>query len=1464
MYAAVMKRPAPVLAPPPALPGRSVNLPDGSSIEDSDSSMGGQSSRKSSEDETVTLNVILPSGLSYPFKVNRRMPLMDLLVHAAAVHHFNPSDYAVYNPQARFHNSSLPNTPVGELGTEVVQIVPKNSSVLTTLNRPAASIKAQSIRLQATAEQPFEKTFRLQINLPHGQKTMLRVSPKQTLQTILGEICVERGLDERAFTLRNPRKPNQPLDMYRSLADEGTKEITMVQLPAAQGSNVAQNGQKFGTLTQQSNGMEPPRSPSRDQPSFGLNIFRLCRKKRMVSKELSDIPQHSPSPVTTTSRELPLRSTVLSKSMANLSEPTALSAPVESLAAPVKPSRSSKKPAPRPPPTTAPANPVSEAVVLPSYAAMEKAHRTRHHSESSGYDESLVNSNSPERDAGIGSGGGSVGRQTSSAGRPDLMNGGGEGSSGRQPVSARSSTSTPDSGLKSASEGILKSTVHVSKKKAPAPPPPPAAAAAPVTTPAKEPVIVHEDVKVEIRSRAASSISAASTSDKISIGSFSVSQSTQSSRSSVSMKGSPSKEASNGTLHAIVPGTDFEGPSLDQLEQEAADLIVTASFVYENGSQHSSISTAEQEFDSESSLNSLEIVPHHAEQSKYNPSSTAIDVEVHHEPDLNCLSPDWGDGPQKEPISLSRSFPLSTDTDAGFWLPVETPVVESADTDKPDFKSAAIGEPKKKESPIQAPVSSAEVQEETFVKEDRLPRQQLGTPPAFKGLFADSSAAAAATVHRRTSTSSESDRSVGKEKVLVPHAEEKSVSSSANPPTLDERISREPVHSDVSEKEREKVRKAPPLNLVIPQGEKDASLPSPSPSVASTASSITSLKAPPVPASTPPPVTSKTFQTNARRSPAHVSISSLADARPDRYRDLVAHQPGTPSTTAAPSTNEELLKEIRAVQEAIASLQVETQIVQLHASFTPDELTAISEKQRVLQEHIQRQILLTQQLLENERRTTTTPENTFTKPKISTAAELRALGSPITTTTTTTTNNPPATPTPAAIVAPSKKVPVVTKLPANQFTAPVKTSLAAAQPEGVSSRDDVFRHIRPKVQHRDSWIASDASRRFDFNQPSEKPAPSSSSSPVVASTAKASNGPNRNEPKLDQHGTERNERNEPNERTDPKVAQHRTARTEPILDQHGTERNERTQPNVEHRSSTAVARGDSTKRPDALPVRHGAVVTRMFSSPTRVDDTLIPRNVSVARNLTGTIHGGVADQIGDGSRGHQYSVSNGSSTSDNRPETNKFSSKDSYPVLAPGPETNKPPSQSPGKPVSKFPPVKIPYGGGASIAGVKTTDSLRDARPNPPIKARPVSQFIPTRGNSKEEPSDTPTPSGDFMESIVRGAKNGTASPYHHVQVSGVTSKSERRMVSSAVADSTPAPPPPPPPAVEPILRSTSVPATIKAQQVKRVEPKASSMREPSGSDQRAELCDAIKSFSVGSLRKVPTAAQKTWAPKIR
>lgn len=152
---------------------------------------------------------------------------------------------------------------------------------------------------------------------------------------------------------------------------------------------------------------------------------------------------------------------------------------------------SKKRDAPKPPPahhdlTIGAASNGQSQMMASSITAdtQPPRERTRHHSESSGYDESLVLSNSPERDGCSvdndvdGRGGGSGHFTTPSPvnvhehSHTDGLSKQVAGGVVKVPLSVRSSTSTPDSGLKSASETVSKTGTQISKKKAPAPPPP--------------------------------------------------------------------------------------------------------------------------------------------------------------------------------------------------------------------------------------------------------------------------------------------------------------------------------------------------------------------------------------------------------------------------------------------------------------------------------------------------------------------------------------------------------------------------------------------------------------------------------------------------------------------------------------------------------------------------------------------------------------------------------------------------------------------------------------------------------------------------------------------------------------------------------------------------------------------------------------------------------------------------------
>ena len=111
---------------------------------------------------------------------------------------------------------------------------------------------------------------------------------------------------------------------------------------------------------------------------------------------------------------------------------------------------------------------------------------------------------------------------------------------------------------------------------------------------------------------------------------------------------------------------------MDQLEQDAANMIVTASFIYDSASQPGSVggSVAEQDFDSESSVD-LEELPQHRDRDSLSSlakrSTTSVDVEVHRYDDHD-------DHVAQRP-SL-RSFPTSKNADEDFWLPNESSAVK--------------------------------------------------------------------------------------------------------------------------------------------------------------------------------------------------------------------------------------------------------------------------------------------------------------------------------------------------------------------------------------------------------------------------------------------------------------------------------------------------------------------------------------------------------------------------------------------------------------------------------------------------------------------------------------------------------------------------------------------------------------------------------------------------------------------
>lgn len=119
--------------------------------------------------------------------------------------------------------------------------------------------------------------------------------------------------------------------------------------------------------------------------------------------------------------------------------------------------------------------------------------------------------------------------------------------------------------------------------------------------------------------------------------------------------------------------------------------------------------------------------------------------------------------------------------------------------------------------------------------------------------------------------------------------------------------------------------------------------------------------------------------------------NQIASPNDDLFNQSQKHFPRHPEVTAAVTSRrnsflarspsrDELVDEIKIVQQTITELNSQMSAVELHSGITPEELASIKEKQRLLQDHVQRQIVLTQKLLEQDQNTVEKPGVSFKRP----------------------------------------------------------------------------------------------------------------------------------------------------------------------------------------------------------------------------------------------------------------------------------------------------------------------------------------------------------------------------------------------------------------------------------------------------------------------------------------------------
>ncbi|GFU07053.1 cordon-bleu protein-like 1 [Nephila pilipes] len=221
----------------------------------------------------MDLEVVLPDLKVVRMNVDRRTPMMDFLVQATTSNKISPSGHVINVISKDERNVSYkPNTPIGSLDASIVYIIPKS-----TLELPVK-------RMPKLANQPFEQqTFRLQVNLPHNQRMVLRVSPRITLAELKSQICSEKELDHSSHHLVHPAQPDTILDLNATLEVYGCAEISLM----------SNSGLRDSIRNTSTNIFPAPKIEEERRRKSILRIF--SRKKRDFVIETNNEPNRIPT-----------------------------------------------------------------------------------------------------------------------------------------------------------------------------------------------------------------------------------------------------------------------------------------------------------------------------------------------------------------------------------------------------------------------------------------------------------------------------------------------------------------------------------------------------------------------------------------------------------------------------------------------------------------------------------------------------------------------------------------------------------------------------------------------------------------------------------------------------------------------------------------------------------------------------------------------------------------------------------------------------------------------------------------------------------------------------------------------------------------------------------------------------------------------------------------------------------------
>ncbi|XP_074603871.1 uncharacterized protein LOC141857290 [Brevipalpus obovatus] len=187
------------------------------------------------------------NGNTVCINVDRKTPMMDILVNIATQFRFNASKYRLSVDGHDFKAS----TPIGSLDVNQVSIVPKVNKIYGVNSRHswfAGSSECGGIGISSgglvdsssagsngntgsicALNVPFQTTFRLQVNLPRNQLMVLRVSPNLTIAQVKSAICEKKELDGSKYHLTATEgRLLKLLDLDRPLSYYGVHEVNLI------------------------------------------------------------------------------------------------------------------------------------------------------------------------------------------------------------------------------------------------------------------------------------------------------------------------------------------------------------------------------------------------------------------------------------------------------------------------------------------------------------------------------------------------------------------------------------------------------------------------------------------------------------------------------------------------------------------------------------------------------------------------------------------------------------------------------------------------------------------------------------------------------------------------------------------------------------------------------------------------------------------------------------------------------------------------------------------------------------------------------------------------------------------------------------------------------------------------------------------------------------------------------------